>query len=351
MRAETLLVLDTAFRGGAILLLVQAAILLARAQPSRAARFGLVLMICGACAALDGLTALRLPTSVAFAAAVGSNLAVPMFWLCARAWFDDGFRPRPRDALATVAVAGLGFFLQTHPLSPTTDRVPNILLYAAGTAMAAHALWLAWRDRDSDLVEDRRQMRAIFVISVSLVIVWSLWSEAYVRMTGPSPLLGMVSAAVLALVALGMAAVLFRLRLDDAFPDAAPAPAAASATAAEPIDPDLARGLERLMEHECIYRSPELTIGLLAARLGAPEYRVRRLINGGLGHRNFNEYLNAKRLMDVRQALADRDQIEVPILTIAMDAGFGSLAAFNRAFKGAMGETPTDFRRRAVLAN
>jgi len=35
----------------------------------------------------------------------------------------------------------------------------------------------------------------------------------------------------------------------------------------------------------------------------------------------------------------------VPILTIALDAGFGSIGPFNRAFKTHTGLTPTEYRR------
>jgi AraC-like DNA-binding protein len=35
----------------------------------------------------------------------------------------------------------------------------------------------------------------------------------------------------------------------------------------------------------------------------------------------------------------------VPILTIALDAGFQSLGPFNRAFKAHAGVTPSEFRR------
>jgi AraC-like DNA-binding protein len=38
----------------------------------------------------------------------------------------------------------------------------------------------------------------------------------------------------------------------------------------------------------------------------------------------------------------------VPILTIALDAGFQSLGPFNRAFKSATGETPSKYRRRKL---
>ena len=42
---------------------------------------------------------------------------------------------------------------------------------------------------------------------------------------------------------------------------------------------------------------------------------------------------------------ADPAQAEVPILTIALDAGFQSLGPFNRAFKAVTGVTPTEYRR------
>nr|QQZ51016.1 AraC family transcriptional regulator [Phenylobacterium glaciei] len=78
---------------------------------------------------------------------------------------------------------------------------------------------------------------------------------------------------------------------------------------------------------------------------GAAEYRLRRLINSDLGQRNFNAYLNGYRIDETKAALADRGQDSVPILTIALDAGFNSLGPFNRAFRAETGMTPTDFRR------
>jgi len=41
----------------------------------------------------------------------------------------------------------------------------------------------------------------------------------------------------------------------------------------------------------------------------------------------------------------------VPVLTIAMDAGFQSIGPFNRAFKAATDSTPTEFRRLALAGH
>jgi AraC-like DNA-binding protein len=100
-----------------------------------------------------------------------------------------------------------------------------------------------------------------------------------------------------------------------------------------------------------VYRQEGLTIGFLSAKLGVPEYRLRQLINEGLGHRNFNAFLNGYRIEEAKAALGDPEQKDVPVLTIALDAGFQSVGPFNRAFKAATDLTPTEFRRLALARN
>jgi AraC-like DNA-binding protein len=118
-----------------------------------------------------------------------------------------------------------------------------------------------------------------------------------------------------------------------------------SAPAAMPEDTLLLARLERLMTEDRLYREPRLSIADVARRMGLPEYRLRRLINQGIGARNFAAYVNGFRLAEVKAALADPAQAAVPVLTIALDAGFGSLGPFNRAFRADTGTTPTDYRR------
>ena len=54
------------------------------------------------------------------------------------------------------------------------------------------------------------------------------------------------------------------------------------------------------------------------------------------------------RIPEAQQVLADPEQVRKPVLTIALDLGYGSLGPFNRAFKATTGQTPTEFRQRAV---
>jgi AraC-like DNA-binding protein len=152
------------------------------------------------------------------------------------------------------------------------------------------------------------------------------------------------------IVTLAASVGLYRIRSADLFA----APRAAGGPVKEapspPSESPLIACLRHLMDHDRAYRSEGFGIAALAAQLGEPEYRLRRAINGELGFRNFTAFLNSYRLAEVKAALADAGQRDVPILIIAIDAGFGSLGPFNRAFREAEGMTPSEFRRTALGA-
>ncbi len=87
-----------------------------------------------------------------------------------------------------------------------------------------------------------------------------------------------------------------------------------------------------------------LTIGELAEQLEMPEHQLRLVINQELGFSNFSHYLNSYRIPHVCDVLKDPEKSQTPILTIALETGYGSIAPFNRAFKQQMGMTPTQYR-------
>ena len=75
------------------------------------------------------------------------------------------------------------------------------------------------------------------------------------------------------------------------------------------------------------------------------DIRLRALINKRLGYRNFNALLHEYRLRDACAWLADPTKAHLPILTIALEVGYQSIAPFNQAFREAKGCTPSVYRR------
>lgn len=102
-----------------------------------------------------------------------------------------------------------------------------------------------------------------------------------------------------------------------------------------------AQAWSRRIEAAGWWREPHLTLADVARRLGTNESYVSRALNEGLGQ-GFNEYVNRLRVRHVQAALdsgADGD-----LLALGLDAGFGSKASFNRAFRTHAGTTPAAYR-------
>jgi AraC-like DNA-binding protein len=92
------------------------------------------------------------------------------------------------------------------------------------------------------------------------------------------------------------------------------------------------------------FLEPELTIAGLAKTLRTQEYKLRRLLNGELGFRNFNDFLHRHRIPVACQRLTQKPAGEMSILELSMAVGYRSLATFNRAFKEVTGQSPTEYR-------
>lgn len=110
----------------------------------------------------------------------------------------------------------------------------------------------------------------------------------------------------------------------------------------------LVERLAILMREQHLYRDPELSVRSLACALEVPEYLLRRLILARLGHRHFSSFVNDYRLQEATTRMADPTLNRRPILTLALEAGFGSIGPFNRFFRERHGMTPSEFRERCT---
>lgn len=276
-------------------------------------------------------------------------------WLFAEALFDDDFRLRRRHFAAAAVMGGLGAVIFAGLLRGDPWQGPKAAHEAGECLLALLALRAAWRGRGVDLVEPRRRARILFVSVASLLLFIVATTEFAARPSRLPAIVTDLNVLGLLAVAIGLAMSVVGIRSQEMFQSKAgrmwsgPSPADEHAIGCtDAAEARLMIRLERIMAEGRAYRESGLTIGGLAARLGTAEYLLRRLINGRLGWRNFNAYLNAWRLAEARDALQDPAQSEVPVSTIALDAGFQSLGPFNRAFRSTEGLTPTEYRQRAL---
>jgi AraC-like DNA-binding protein len=346
-------VIDIALRAAAIALLLVLAVSLARDyRASVAGRLGIVLALGSAAHAASfniGATSAGALWHAPLIALSAGNVVV--LWLFCRALFDDGFALRGRHALIWLAVMAFAVVncLLLAPLA--SARIAIIMTNLLALGFIALALLQTVGSWSVDLVEGRRRVRAFIVLAAALYGGVNAILQIAGSGGAAADVANTVNAAMLTAVVAAISVAMLQIGAGDLFAEATPA----SVAAPGPVTPELTAAdqrliatLLRLMADERIYRQESLTIGMLATRLSIPEYRLRRLINQRLGYRNFNAFLNDHRIEEAKAALADPAQAQVPVITIAMDAGFQSLGPFNRAFKAVTGVTPSDYRRLKV---
>lgn len=341
--------LDIGLRGATTALALLFALVAGRSGDQTAARFAAIWGFCVAAyvvASSPVVGSAPLPVRLVFEPFAAAT--APAFWLFARSWFDDGFRPRTAHFLIAalfIIVDLLHVFVLRGGIAV---RVSGLAVQVGGVGFAIAAAVAARRGWRDDLIEQRQRARNLFVILASGLVAVAAFGGGAARSSGIyAPYAGVAILVFFAATFTILASVMKLVRAD-LFGSASKPIERMPAIA--PEDDKLAVGLSRIMQKERAYRDPALSIGFLAARLGVPEYRLRRHINDGLGFRNFAAYLADLRIAEVKTGLADPGQLDVPILTIALDAGFGSLPPFNRAFKAATGLTPTAYRKAALVA-
>lgn len=277
------------------------------------------------------------------------SIFTPFFtWLFALRLFE---REPDRRIVWAAALALLGAWIIGYFVFPHL-HIGFYVIHLLGLALVADLVRNAFSGRADDLVEKRRMLRLWLPLLVAAQAGGILAFEL-ITGTGSGSLDPRIQLGNAILI---LALVLFAgrtlLRTEPQLlveSEAAPMPSDA-ASELSPSEVVLRDKLTTAMAAGH-YRSPGLTIAGLAAHLEVPEHRLRSLINRRLGHRNFAAFLNGYRIAEAQQVLADRERVDLPVLTIAMDLGYNSLPTFNRAFRVATGQTPTDFRRAAIGQN
>lgn len=355
--AKRMLLWDVTFRFATMtILLVTAALSVRDARHLLQGRLAAVL-----CVSLAAMLAHTLPAALdrplawqAIAWAL-HMLNITMLWLFGLSLIVDGFKLK-RIHLAivighVVILSILQVGLMTDVPLPVFELV--IVNRSIQLGVLAHLFWTSIKGYRDDLVEQRRQTRLWFMIAGSvaaIVIVGGETAQYFFSRAAPDPEWFKIARVLIIFPITVFAAHLFLRLQPEQFMFEAVRPSVLQEPEIAPKDHATHLRLVASMENEKYYREQGLGIGELAAKLNVPEHQLRALINKGLGYRNFAAFLNQYRLAEAKTALADPVQARTPILTIAMDVGYASLATFNRAFKSEEGVTPSAFRADALKA-
>jgi len=102
---------------------------------------------------------------------------------------------------------------------------------------------------------------------------------------------------------------------------------------------------ERLLtaiETDKVYLDPELNLSTLANKIGVSDAMLSAVINEEF-QQNFRNFINEKRVEEVKRKLGSPAAKHLSILGIALESGFNSEASFYRVFKSVTGQSPKDF--------
>ncbi|HEX4764448.1 MAG TPA: helix-turn-helix transcriptional regulator [Usitatibacter sp.] len=279
-------------------------------------------------------------------------------WMLALVLFREDARPGAAHlvvagVLVCVTMAGDYGRYALGPLEgePQAARALFVAGRLIAIALLLAACWQAISHWRADLVEQRRLVRAAFVTVIGAVFVALASSEfVFGGMGAPLPVL-VVGHSLLLALAFVLLQFVARGGVEGLLATAAPRPAPVplAVVRGDGVEAALARRVVAAMVERRLWKRERLGIGDLAAELHTQEYLLRRAINRHLGYRNFNDFLHDYRLAEAARRLSDPAEARLPILTIALDCGYGSIGPFNRAFKARFEVTPTQYRQVSAL--
>lgn len=333
-------------RGGAAALCVTLTIQLLSLRPLRpASLFGTFFLIGAAT-----YSVVALPT---ISGALGSYIipfkligmmSPAFFWLFITAIHDDNFRWRHWLALPPLTIGALYLVCIPFPQASETSKLIQIGVVTILMGLTIHTVRCCYSD---DLVASRRHFGRVMRYLVPLIAIAIIGIEILETFEFRHPAARLTVATSILVVGIVLATSISTLRktlIPTATDRSHTLAKTGELSAADRID--LGR-LRDLME-EGAFMNAGLSIGELAKQMSVPEHRLRKLINSGLGYRNFAAFINDHRIDEAKRRLARPKFAREQITGLAFDLGYTSLAPFNRAFRERTGKSPTEYREKML---
>lgn len=250
----------------------------------------------------------------------------------------------PRGVLALV-IAWL-LWVSYFFLFEVGRGIYHDLHHVLGLSILMYILIDAVKSFEDDLVEKRRRFKLVMITAISFYMVLLTLVELSQSNLKDYWLfsLGNAITALLVSIYFTWGYIQTSKGVSTKSPSA-PNNSSAAQEATHTEDNPLVTMLSETMNRG-FYTQNGLSINQLASELKVPPHQLRKVINSQMGFENFTQFVNSYRIPAVRDALSDPNRAKEPILTIALETGFNSVAPFNRAFKQQMSMTPSEYRDR-----
>lgn len=110
------------------------------------------------------------------------------------------------------------------------------------------------------------------------------------------------------------------------------------------IATEIHQKLSEVMESEKLFKNPEITLPDLSEKLEINPNALSQVINTR-EKKNFYDYINTWRIEDFKKMVLQPENQKYSLLGLAMQSGFNSKTSFNRNFKKATGQSPSEYLR------
>ncbi len=270
-------------------------------------------------------------------------------WFYVFALLNDDFHPKNWPVAINLLIIGVILWFGYFFIYLQGNGAFHQVNHAIEAIVTLHVLYVALNDLKDDLVDSRRRKR--------MLVVFVLASYGFVLTVFELTRATMIHTSIFSLVNSSLifvgANIYFFLVLKKYHNQQNKTAVLNSKIQqtnqpkASKIPPIFQENFAKLTEfiNAKNYQQTDLTIKQLALTLQTPEHQLRELINQCLGFKNFSSFLNSYRIPAACLEFENIENIRKPILTIALELGYGSIGPFNRAFKDITGKTPTQYRQ------
>jgi len=270
----------------------------------------------------------------------------PYFWLLFVGYF----------LLASIAsFQSMGLFPASEAQGQLVYFLFNPLPFMIMLCLAVHAVLIAIRSYNMDLIEARRKVRLYFVAGGASLVFLTVLPHAITKLANTLSLnelpwilpaidffLPLYAFSILLVFSLASYKMQGQIQLTVEGTNHLPRSITEiNQRKVDEVESALVAKIINCMEEDKLYLDGGFTITEFSTKLGINEHKLRRVINKRLSYKNFNQFINSFRVRDAKHQLLE---LPSPISSIAFEVGFSSLSAFNKSFKDLTGQTPTSFR-------